>query len=313
MQVIPDLASIYDEPFADSSQIPAYLVSKIAREHVTVCLSGDGGDELFAGYNRYLSLDQVWKKVGSVPLPVRKLLGQMLSVPPPRFWDKLYSGFSAIGGGKGEKQKLVGLKLQKLAGLIQQQNLMHGYEYLLSYWHNPEDLVSFGQDTASVKPEITLPESADFIETVMYLDQMEYLPGDNLTKVDRAGMAVSLETRLPLLSHEMLELSWKIPVSMKVREKTSKWVLRQVLYKYVPRHLIERPKMGFSVPVAHWLRGELKGWAEDLLDSMKTGGGEFIREAPVRKAWNEHLSGKRDHSHRLWTVLMFLSWVNSRK
>jgi asparagine synthase (glutamine-hydrolysing) len=313
LQVIPDLASIYDEPFADSSQIPTYLVSRIAREHVTVCLSGDGGDELFAGYNRYLSLDQIWRKVGLVPLPVRKLLGQILSVPSPGFWDQLYSGFYAIGRGKREKQKLVGLKLQKLAGLIQQQGLMHGYEYLLSYWHNPEGLVSFRQDTATVRPDITLPESADFIETAMYLDQMGYLPGDNLTKIDRASMAVSLETRLPLLSHELLELSWRIPVPMKVRKKTSKWILRQVLYKYVPRHLIERPKMGFSVPVAHWLRGELKGWAEDLLDSINTCGGEFIREEPVRVAWNEHQSGKRDHSHRLWTVLMFLSWVNSRK
>ena len=313
MDVIPDLASIYDEPFADSSQIPTYLVSKIARQHVTVCLSGDGGDELFCGYNRYSSLDHIWKKVDSVPFPIRKLYGQILSIPTTGFWDRLYNAYTVISAGKHEKQKLVGLKLQKLAGLLQQQSLMSGYEYLLSYWHHPENLVELGNGNDTTSPDISLPRSAGFLETVMYLDQVGYLPGDNLAKVDRASMAVSLETRLPLLSHELLELSWRIPVSMKVRRNTSKWILRQLLYKYVPRKLIDRPKMGFSVPIANWLRGELKEWAESLLCSIKTSGDGFIKEEPVFVKWNEHLSGRRDHSHQLWTVLMFLSWMNNHK
>jgi asparagine synthase (glutamine-hydrolysing) len=312
LQLIPYLAAIYDEPFADSSQIPAYLVSKIAREHVTVCLSGDGGDELFAGYNRYMWLDRIWTNVGPVPWPIRKVIGRMLSFPSTDFWDRFYGGISAIGSGPREKQKLVGLKLQKLAGLIQEKDLMRGYDYLLSYWHNPEELVSIRSDEFHKNPKTMLPEFSSFIDTAMYLDQVGYLPGDNLSKVDRASMSVSLETRLPLLSHEVLEFSWRIPVSMKVRKQTSKWILRQVLGKYVPPGLIERPKMGFSVPIAQWLRGELKEWAADLLATVKPGGCEIIREEPVRTAWKEHQSGKRDNSHRLWTVLMFLSWASTR-
>jgi asparagine synthase (glutamine-hydrolysing) len=278
LQIVPELPCIFDEPFADSSQIPMYIVSKYARSKITVCLSGDGGDELFAGYNRYLSTDSIWSRIRSIPYPLRNALGKALAVPTPGFWEKLYNSLYIFGGDGKEIQKLVGLKVQKLAGLMQQKDLMSG-----------------------------------FICKAMYLDQIEYLPGDNLTKVDRASMAVSLETRLPLLSHKLVELSWRIPVSMKVRQNTSKWILRQVLYKSVPRNLIERPKMGFSVPIGQWLRNDLRAWTEDMFGLIGKSGYEFLREKPIRVAWNEHLSGKRDHSQRLWTVLMLLSWMEARR
>ena len=312
IQIAPAMASIFDEPFADSSQIPMYIVSKFAREKITVCLSGDGGDELFAGYNRYLSTDSIWNRLEFIPYPIRNVFGKILAIPTPAFWDGLYSSFNRLSRSGKEKQKLVGLKLQKLAGLMQQRDLMSGYEYLLSYWNQPQDIISFAGGHTDECLSMELPSTSNFINKAMYLDQVGYLQGDNLTKVDRASMAVSLETRLPLLSHELVELSWRIPVSMKVKENTSKWVLRQVLYKYVPRELIERPKMGFSVPVAEWLRGDLKEWAEDLISLIGTNGYQFLREKPIRTAWNEHLAGKRDHSQRLWTILMLLSWKQQR-
>jgi len=311
LQVVPQISSIYDEPFSDSSQIPAYLVSKLAREHVSVCLSGDGGDELFAGYNRYLWSENIWNKLSVVPRPIRKLLGKVLSIPSPGKWDNLYRIAHTLSADRTVPQKLAGLKLQKLAGFIQQDDIEHGYDYLLSYWHDPKQLLK-SSSVCTDNKKVIFPDTNDFISRVMYLDQVAYLPGDNLAKVDRASMAVSLETRLPLLSHEIVDLSWRLPVSMKVRNNTSKWALRQVLYDYIPRELIDRTKMGFSVPIDQWLRGELKVWAQDMLGTINSSGKGVLIEKPVRQAWNEHIKGLRDHSHRLWTVLMFLSWAQSR-
>lgn len=312
LEIIPDLPGIFDEPFADSSQIPTYIVSRFARSEVTVCLSGDGGDELFAGYNRYLSTDRIWKQLRHLPYPVRKLLGKILALPDPGVWNHLYNGLHTAPAHGQEKQKLVGLKVQKLAGLLQQPGIMRGYDYLMSYWHNPEELVSMenAQGISCTAP--TLPGDPSFIDKAMFLDQTAYLQGDNLTKVDRASMAVSLETRLPLLSHKMVELAWRIPVSMKVRSHQSKWILRQVLYNYVPRELVERPKMGFSVPVAEWLRGDLKEWASDLLALLGKDEYSFIDAKNIHSAWRTHLAGKYDHSQRLWTILMLLSWQHNR-
>lgn len=311
LQVVPKLSTIYDEPFADSSQIPAYLVAKLAREHVTVCLSGDGGDELFAGYNRYLWAENIWRKLSIIPRPLRNIMGKALSIPSPGIWDRLYRVAHTLLANKKAPHKLVGLKLQKLAGFMQQDDIEQGYDYLLSYWHNPKQLLVSNLDCADTKREV-LPGTNDFISLAMYLDQVAYLPGDNLAKVDRASMAVSLETRLPLLSHEIVELSWRLPPRMKIQNSTTKIALRQVLYRYVPRELVDRPKMGFSVPIDQWLRGELKEWAEDLLGTINSSGKGLIMENPVRQAWNEHINGLQDHSHRLWTVLMFLSWAQSR-
>ena len=310
LNVVPSLAGIYDEPFADSSQIPTYLVSKLAREHVTVCLSGDGGDELFAGYNRYIFANDIWKRLSNVPDPFRKLAGRALGIPSPRFWDALYRYVSAARKLQ-PANKLVGLKLQKLAGFMQQDNILQGYEYLLSFWHRPEQILS--SDIKHHPQSINkLAEDIEFINQAMYTDQIAYLPGDNLTKVDRASMAVSLETRLPLLNHQIVELSWRMPLSMKIKNNQSKWALRQVLYRHVPKELIERPKMGFSVPIDHWLRGELKDWANNLLNGIDDAADGMLSKQPILKIWNEHLSGRRDHSHRLWTVLMFLAWADHR-
>ncbi len=311
LNVVPELASIYDEPFADSSQIPSFLVSKLAREHVTVCLSGDGGDELFAGYNRYIWTQSLWNKLSLVPYPLKKIIGKTLAMPAPAFWDSAYQGISGFKSNSYAKQKLIGLKIQKLAGFMQQRDISQAYEYLMSYWDTLENLIAKKSLNKKYGTELNLLAADNFIDQAMHMDQMIYLPGDNLAKVDRASMAVSLETRLPLLSHDVVDLAWRIPVSMKVKNNVSKWVLRQVLYKYVPQEMIDRPKMGFSVPVAKWLRSDLKGWAEDLLSSIDTDGSELNKELVLR-VWNEHVSGKRDHSHRLWTVLMFLSWKSER-
>lgn len=312
LQTVPDLASIYDEPFADSSQIPAYLVSRLAREHVTVCLSGDGGDELFAGYNRYLWTRSLWGRLEKLPVSLRRALGSALSVPPPGFWDGLYNGMHRLRPNSYSRQKLVGLKMQKLAGFMAQEDIFQAYDYLMSYWHDPASLVMKNAACSSQAVKNRQLASDDFVNHAMFMDQTDYLPGDNLAKVDRASMAVSLETRLPLLSHEVVDLAWRIPVSMKVRANVSKLVLRKVLYKYVPQEMIDRPKMGFSVPVAKWLRSELKEWAGDLIGSAGLADNLLVR-SQIEKAWNEHISGKNDHSHRLWTVLMFLSWHERRR
>lgn len=308
LQVVPELSTIYDEPFADSSQTLAYLVSSMAKQHVTVCLSGDGGDELFAGYNRYIWNEVIWQKMSRMPISLRKLIGKLLAVPSPRLIDWLYQNIIAFSRGSSDTQKLVGLKLQKLAGLMQQDNVDAGYDYLLSYWHQPQQLITQPFTKNPSVSELAYPDTGNFIERAMYLDQNQYLPGDNLAKVDRASMATSLETRLPLLSHEIVDFSWRVPLDMKVRNKQSKWLLRQVLYRYVPPELIERPKMGFSVPVDQWLKGELREWAGDLIASADSLGRGLLETQPVNRAWDEHIKGKRDHSHRLWTVLMYLSW-----
>ena len=312
LDIVPDIQNIYDEPFADSSQLPTYLVSKLAREHVTVCLSGDGGDELFAGYNRYHWTQSLWKKLSVLPYPLRLVIGGILAMPAPGMWDSIYQGLTGFNKNTYDKQKLVGLKIQKLAGFMQQKDIIQAYDYLMSYWHESGSLIASHAKDQGYGAQLSLPAVDNFIDQAMYLDQMVYLPGDNLAKVDRASMAVSLETRLPLLSHEVVDLSWRIPTSMKIKNGVSKWALREVLYKYVPQEMIDRPKMGFSVPVARWLRSDLKTWAEDLLNSMDAGGGVLQKDI-ILKTWQEHLSGKRDHSHRLWTVLMYQSWTQGRR
>ena len=311
LDCVPGISSIYDEPFADSSQIPAYLVSKMARNHVTVCLSGDGGDELFAGYNRYLWQHGMLGKLFALPVSLRKQLGKLLSLPKPGFWDGMYKGTVGVVNLQHRVQTQIGLKMQKISGLIQQGGLEQAYDYLSSYWIDPQELLSVKYGCSTEKYEHNM-HFTNYLDQSMFLDQMRYLPGDNLVKVDRASMSVGLETRLPLLSHELVEFSWKLPHTLKYKNKTTKWALRQVLYKYVPKNLVDRPKMGFSVPVAQWLRSDLKDWAEDLLSDIESRTNGLLKERPVRKAWTDHLTGKMDNSHRLWTVLMFMSWSRSR-
>ncbi|MBI1425216.1 MAG: asparagine synthase (glutamine-hydrolyzing) [Gammaproteobacteria bacterium] len=301
--VIPNLPKIYDEPFADSSQIPAYLVSKLAREHVTVCLSGDGGDELFAGYNRYLMTDRIWHKIDHIPSFIRKIFGKTIDAIPAGARDAIITLFYK------NKQGSLQSKVQKLADLMQSSNIMSAYDVLSSYWPHPRDLLKGNVPANSATP--LLSETRNFIDQAMYIDQIRYLEGDNLAKTDRASMAVSLETRLPLLSHDIVELAWRMPTEMKVHRNISKWVLRNVLYKYVPEKMVNRPKMGFSVPIAQWLRNDLKEWADDHFSALNNH--DLLHAKPILQAWATHKSGKADHAHKLWTILMFLAWQQERK
>lgn len=305
LQVIPELPSIYDEPFADSSQIPSYLVSKLARQHVTVCLSGDGGDELFAGYNRYLLTKNIWNKIGKMPASVRLALGAILDSIPIPLRNHIISYMYKNNQGSIEN------KIQKLIGLLKSDDIMSAYDFLSSYWPNPGILMKESNKNCNIN--YVMPSHAGFIDNAMYIDQTRYLEGDNLVKTDRASMAVSLETRLPLLSHEVVELAWRIPSHMKAHNNINKWVLRNVLYKYVPAEYIDRPKMGFSVPIAKWLRYDLREWAEDHFTDLKTNVPEYLNSEHIDNTWNQHISGKYDHSHRLWTTLTYLAWIKDRK
>jgi asparagine synthase (glutamine-hydrolysing) len=310
LELAPQLANIYDEPIADSSQIPTYLVSRMARQDVTVCLSGDGGDELFAGYNRYGLTESTWNKVGVLPYPVRALMAELIAVVPSTWWNNVYQAVHGVFGSADSRQNNVGLKIQKLSALLRCNDIVGAYKLLISYWQAPflplRDGVSVRETVLDQVPPVVLDE---FVDRAMYWDQLTYLPGDNLTKVDRASMASSLETRLPLLHHKIVEFAWRVPLSMKLRENKNKWLLRQVLYRYVPEQMIERPKMGFSVPVAGWLRGPLQGWAEALLSDADS---DVFDTVLIEKRWRKHQSGERDHSNQLWAILMFLDWYRAR-
>ena len=304
--VIPLLPSMYDEPFADSSQIPTHLVSKAARQHVTVALSGDAGDELFGGYNRYFWGQRVWNRLGWMPPLVRQGLGAAIQRVPMAAWDAIGG---ALPGANGIAR--LGDKAHKLAHRLKTvQSVDDLYRSLVTEWP---------QDVHLVRGAIRLPTKLDDADLavgvpeaehrMMLWDTVTYLPDDILTKVDRAAMSVSLETRVPFLDHRVVELAWRLPLHMKIRNGQGKWALRQVLYKYVPRELIERPKAGFGIPVGQWLRGPLRGWAEELLDEARLKREGYFNPAPIRQVWQEHLSGRREWTSRLWTVLMFQAWL----
>lgn len=299
LAVVPDLSRMYDEPFADSSQIPTYLVSKMARQHVTVALSGDGGDELFCGYARYLLTDRLWSRVRALPLPARRLSAALIDAVPRKTWDGLGS--------------LVGLaslseRVHKGASVLRSDQPDELYLNMVSQWMDPESLVEGAQEPRTVLTGgLGELHRLDPKARLMAFDMLTYLPGDILTKVDRAAMAVSLETRVPMLDHRVVEFASQLPIDLKLRNGVSKWVLRQVLYRHVPRQLIERPKMGFGIPLDHWLRGPLREWSETLLspERLRAAG---LRAEPIRRAWQEHVSGVRDRQFALWNVLCYLSW-----
>lgn len=308
-EVIPNLSWIYDEPFADSSQIPTQLVCQAARQHVIVALSGDAGDELFGGYNRYVWGPRIWSKFKNLPFHVRQSLLSCVSVLPSSVFRGLGNAF---GVTRPEE------KAEKLwFALNQAKSLEDVYWNLVRANHTPEMLAAelgkanFTQklkDTLLQNSPIELQNSAEL--KMMYMDTMTYLPDDILCKVDRAAMSTSLETRVPFLNHHLVELAWRLPSELKIRGGEGKWALRQVLYKYVPRDLIERPKSGFSVPIGQWLRGPLKEWAEELLNEGRLRGEGYFRPESVRSLWQQHLSGSRDNTHKLWTVLMFQAWLS---
>ena len=309
MDVIPSLPTLYDEPFADSSQIPTYLVSKLTRQHVTVSLSGDGGDELFGGYNRYFLGRSIWKRIGWVPWSVRKLGSHAVVAMSPKMWNGVSRQLSFLLP-RGTRVSNPGDKSHKLAAILSVHDPEAMYHGLVSHWEQPEAVLVDGKEPFTVLTDRSQwADLVDFTERMMYLDLVTYLPDDILVKIDRASMAVSLEARVPLLDHRVVEFAWRLPLSMKVRNGQGKWLLRQVLYKYVPRELIERPKMGFGVPIDDWLRGPLRHWAEALLadDRLKREG--YFNPQPIRQKWSEHLSGKRNWQYHLWDILMFQAWL----
>ena len=304
--VIPRLPRLFDEPFADSSQLPTYLVSELARGDVTVALSGDGGDELFAGYNRHVWASRVQLALRAVPTPVRAALAAAMLLPAPARVDALYERIKPILPGPA-RVRMPAEKLQKLAHLLAIGGADHAYQSLRAHWREPKNLVvGLSEDRPRKHAP---PVGANFTERLMFLDLVSYLPDDILTKVDRASMAVGLEARVPLLDHRLVDFAWSLPLDLKLRGNSSKWLLRQVLYRHVPRRLIERPKMGFGVPIGNWLRGPLRDWAEDLLSPTRLRRQGFFHVDPVRRVWRQHLDGRANREHELWNLLIFQSWL----
>ncbi|MCB9025392.1 MAG: asparagine synthase (glutamine-hydrolyzing) [Bdellovibrionaceae bacterium] len=313
-QVVPKLAQIYDEPFADSSQIPTYLVSQLARREVTVSLSGDGGDELFGGYNRYFMATKIWDKVGLQPQWLKSLGAKSIETLPPQQWDQLF-GVVKNFMPASLKVNQFGDKLYKASQVLKANTAMEMYLNLISYWQNIQDVVPQCSRTWSILN--LLNENTKNLnprEQMMFLDFCSYLSEDILTKVDRASMAHSLESRIPLLDRRVIEFAWSLPLDLKIRNGQGKWLLRQLLYKYVPKGLIERPKMGFGVPVGDWIKGPLNDWAETLLSVESLNKSGLLHTANIRQRWQEHKSGTRNWHMSLWNVLMFQQWlINNTK
>jgi asparagine synthase (glutamine-hydrolysing) len=305
---VPKLPDIYGEPFADSSQIPTFLVSQLARSQVTVSLSGDAGDELFGGYNRYQFLPNVWKKMNRIPSPARSLVARMIESASPNRWDSIATGLSPVIPA-GLRVRLPGEKLHKLAGVMRHGSPSQMYDRVVSQWPNAIDAV-IGARPFSNPASVG---DSNFAAWMMRQDTLTYLPDDILAKVDRAAMAVSLETRVPFLDHRIVEFASSLPMSLKIRDGSTKWILRQLLYRYVPRELIERPKMGFGIPLHDWLRGPLRDWAESLLDPQRLKSEGYFMPGPIRAVWERHLRGQGNYQHQLWPVLMFQAWLDQKR
>ena len=308
-EVIPQLGSMYCEPFADSSQIPTYLLSRMTRQRVTVSLSGDGGDELFGGYSRYAAAKRVWEVVGWMPAGLRAIVAQMIRVLSPAQWDRV---LSVLGPVVPEYFALreAGGKAHKLAAALEAATPERLYKQLVSHWGVLGEAVTDAEELTSVLDQVERwPGITSYLQHMCAMDMVSYLPDDILTKVDRASMAVALEARVPLLDHRVVELAWRIPDSMKLKDGKGKAILRDLLYRYVPQELVDRPKMGFGVPVGQWLRHELRDWAEDLLDSTALKNEGFLESSVIQDKWREHLSGRVNWQYYLWDVLMFQSWL----
>ncbi len=307
LAVIPDLPTIYDEPFSDSSQIPTFLVSKMASADVSVALSGDGGDELFGGYNRHVIGPRVWSRVSRLPYVLRKVAGSLIAQLAQR---NIQGGMQVLPA----RWRLPNIanKLEKLADATRARDGVDFYRALVSHWKDPASLVIGAKEPeTSLTRTSALPELPGLCEQMMYLDQVTYLPDDILTKVDRASMAVSLEARVPLLDHRLVEFAWQIPTELKVRNGQGKWLLREVLDRYVPRELMERPKKGFGIPLEQWLYGPLREWAEELLNEERLRREGFFDPLPIRIMWEDFLSGKTRFQYHLWDVLMFQAWLEA--
>ena len=311
MDVIPKLPTIYCEPFSDSSQIPTYLVSKLARSQVTVSLSGDGGDELFSGYNRYGLANQIWGKLSRVPRGLRRAFANLAALPSPQAYDSVARPLMYLMPERRRYER-VGDKVHKAAHLLSLQSVDDVYMRLCSHWNDPSSLVLDGNEPPTMLTGLeALPALSGPVQRMMYTDLVSYLPDDILVKVDRAAMAVSLETRVPLLDHRLVEFAMSLPLSIARADQIPKWPLRQLLYRYVPQELVDRPKMEFGIPIDSWLRNGLRDWAEDLLSESRLRNEGFFQPEPIRRAWEEHLSGRRNYQYLLWDVLMFQAWKQS--
>ncbi len=308
LAVIPKLASIYDEPFADSSQIPTFLVSQLTRQHVTVSLSGDGGDELFGGYTRYLRALTIRRSLHRLPPAVRGALRRALMTTSTEALDLALAPLRMIAPAR-YKRRLTGNFLQQVASRTLVNDVDQLYLQLMSHWQNPLEVTLAEAEAATVLNDPSMrPQVDDFLSRMMVLDLLSYLPDDLLVKVDRASMAVGLESRAPFLDHRVVEFALRLPPSMKVRGREGKWLLRKLLDRYVPRPLVDRPKMGFAVPLAQWLRGPLRDWATGMLDPVRIAREGYFRPQTVAQYWGDHLLGVADHSARLWNLLVFQAW-----
>ncbi|MBZ9756911.1 asparagine synthase (glutamine-hydrolyzing) [Mesorhizobium sp. ESP6-5] len=307
LDVVPQLPGIYCEPFSDSSQIPTFLVSKLARGSVTVALSGDGGDELFSGYTRYALADTVWNKLSRIPMSLRRASANLATLPPPGLYNSVAGGLMPLLPQRFRRER-VGDKIHKAASVLSLQTMDEVYRRLCSHWEPTEIIPDAAEPPTMLTGLEALPSLPGNVERMMYIDMMSYLPDDILVKVDRAAMAVGLETRVPLLDHRLISFAFSLPLSILRAGGQTKWPLRQLLYRHVPKALVERPKMGFGVPIDAWLRGALREWAEALLDERRLREDGFFRPDAIRRAWSEHLSGRRNNQYLLWDVLMFQSW-----
>ena len=305
--VIPKLPELYDEPFADPSQIPTFLVSELARRHVTVALSGDGGDELFGGYNRYIWARSIWKRLRYLR-PIRGVVAGAIKAVSPPVWDTVYGRLETLIPSK-LRVRNAGDKAHKLAEILRAGSADSLYLDLVSQWRGPDQLVVGGTEPATVLSDPAIRRDIpDFSERMMFLDLVTYLPDDILVKIDRASMGVSLEARCPLLDHRVVEWVWRLPLALRLQGGRSKWLLRKLLDRYVPAHLVERPKMGFGVPIDDWLRGPLREWAEALLGEHRLRREGLLDPAPIHAVWAAHLSGQCNEQYRLWPVLMLQAW-----
>jgi asparagine synthase (glutamine-hydrolysing) len=307
LAVVPRLAELFDEPFADPSQIPTYLVSRLARQHVTVALTGDGGDELFAGYERYVKGERLVGRLARMPRAVRQVVGAGIGSVSAESWDSAYRGLTSVVGG--ERERLAGEKIRKLGNLLSQGSESHMYRSLLSATQNPEAYVANPAASSSrIDDLLRETETLPLLDRMMLVDQRTYLADDLLAKVDRASMAVSLEARVPILDHRVVRLAWRMPRRLKIRDGRGKWVLRQLLYRYVDRSVVDRPKVGFSVPIAAWLRGPLRSWAEDVLFAKRAPRGEHLRTERVREMWQRFQTRRDESALGLWALIMYKSW-----
>ena len=303
--LVPRLPDVFDEPLADPSQLPTLLVSQLARRDVTVALCGDGGDELFGGYNRYVYGTRMLPRVNRLPRAVRQRVAAGIGTVPAAAWDRFHR---VAGAMVPAAEQRFGERIHKIGNLMSAGSMAGMYCSLLSAWQQPEQLLIDGSFVDDPNSEVLeYAEPAGLLDRMMLADQSHYLPDDLLAKVDRASMAVSLEVRAPLLDHRVVEFSWRLPRALKLRGNVGKWILRQVLYRRVPREIVERPKMGFSVPIDRWLRGPLRPWAEDLLAPQRLDG-SGLAPGPIANAWRDLQESRRSVGAALWAIVLFQAW-----